>query len=518
MSTPSQTPRRASLTPILVWLAGFTYAIVILGASPGLQPGVDSPYHWAMAERILGGDIVPSVARSLPLTLYRELDVDHNWGFHLALAPFAAFGDAEIGMKVAAACLLATLFLALYLLLSWRRVPWPWAWAALPALFTTLDWRYLMLRGGPLNATLLLLFVGVVFFGRGARRRRLGAVVVSYVAMLCYHGAILLLPMHIAGIAALFALRRDALHPGQWWEPGLTAGGLLGGLLLNPYVDSGATLRFAYYHIGQMGTDALGLYPRAAEFHPFPVSMLSSMPEWSLLPIAVVGAAAWLVFQRARGRAPAADAVVLGAIALVGLVLAARAVRATEYAVPLAVAFVAVATRSTRPTRKQWVGGLLAATVLVALTLHGERTWAVIQRRTPPMDAYAGAAKVLEASKGLVLNVSEADFPYLLSEDRDVRCVQGLSLYFIHPYPALFADVETLRFHPEALPEGVVLRILDRFRERGVTLVAARFGTGMFTFAERHPDILRPVHRTERSMNSIYALDPKALAAHLAAR
>ena len=63
--------------PIFVGGIAALFALFILGSSDGRQPGVDSHYHFMMAQEIAQGNLVPSMAEDLPLTIYKELDVDH---------------------------------------------------------------------------------------------------------------------------------------------------------------------------------------------------------------------------------------------------------------------------------------------------------------------------------------------------------------------------------------------------------------------------------------------------------
>ena len=72
---------------VVVFASG--YAAWVLGATPEHQPGIDSHYHFRMGGEIASGTLVPDMAADLPLTVYRDLDVDHYWGFHVLLAPFA---------------------------------------------------------------------------------------------------------------------------------------------------------------------------------------------------------------------------------------------------------------------------------------------------------------------------------------------------------------------------------------------------------------------------------------------
>ncbi len=247
------------------------------------------------------------MARGLPFTVLRDMPVDHYWGYHLLLAPFALATDPELGMKVATVTLFALVCVATYLFLRARKVSYAWAWAIAPMLFSTQDWRFLQLRGGQLMVPLLFALTQVAFFEPRAWRRRLLLVALGYVAMLSYHGGLVLLAFQLGGVAALLALKRNELAGGRLWEPALTAIGLALGLTVNPYMDRRAsTWRFAALHVGDMGRDTAHLYDDQlmAEFHGFPASVLLSHPEWLVLLLAVLvalGVVVWRSWREPEG-------------------------------------------------------------------------------------------------------------------------------------------------------------------------------------------------------------------------
>jgi hypothetical protein len=500
---------RPALGALVVSLVAGGYAAALLALSPDHQPSADSHYHFSVARDIAGGALVPDVARGLPFTVLHDMPVDHYWGYHLLLAPFALFADAEAGMKVATVVLFAAIFLAAYLFLRARGVVYAWAWALAPACFSTQDWRYLQLRGGQLVLPLLFALAEVAFFEPRVWRRRGWLLVISYVALLSYHGGIVLLPFHVGGILALFFLRRAELAPGQVFEPLLTALGAALGLTLNPYMDARAsTWRFFALHVGEMGRDTKHLYDdqEIAEFHGFPVKVLFAHPEWLLLFAALAVAVARVALRR---RTIGKDAIVLTGMALVGAALTAQAMRTREYSVPIAFALFAVLAPRAAPSRL--VGAIAALTLAAALAFHGDETLPLIATHLPTSQ-YRGARPLLEANGDRpILNIAEADYCMLRWEYPRVVCVQALSRYFIYPYPQLFHDVWVLHDHAEQSPE--TLPILRRFWDRGVRLVAVHRTNGMMQFAEAHPDVLRPVFTSRANGATIFALEESGLPA-----
>jgi hypothetical protein len=503
---------------LVVALVTGAYAAAVLAGWRGYQPSADSLYHFSVAREIARGHLVPDVARSLPFTVLRDMPVDHYWGYHLLLAPFALAGDAEAGMKIATVALFAGIFVSLYLFLRAREVPYAWAWAVMPALVSTQDWRYLQLRGGQLALPLLFGMIQVAFFEPRALRRRAWLVAIGYVALLSYNGGVILLPMHVAGVLALLLARR--LAPGQLGDPAFTALGMALGLTVNPYMDARAsTWRFFALHVGAMGRDSAHLYDDQdiAEFHGFPLRVAFAHPEWLLLLAGTLASIALVAFRERPGAASRAPResregvapVVLAGLALAGVALTAQAMRTREYSVPLAFALFAVLAPR---VRESLVGASLAVPLLAAaFVLHREETLRL--DRGLPTHQYDGALPLLEANGDHpILNIAEADYCMLRWQWDRVVCVQALSRYFIYPYQELFHDVWEL--HDRADTSSETPDVLRRFWDRGVRLVAVHaLHNRMAPYAEAHPELLHRVFVSPINGAAIYAIDGAALGA-----
>lgn len=495
---------------LLVALASGGYAAWLLALAPGYQPGADSHYHFVVGRQIAAGHLVPDVARALPFTVLRDMPVDHYWGYHLLLAPFGLLSDRELGMKAATVVLFGAIYASMYLFLRARGVLHAWAWSLAQVAFVSQDWQYLQLRGGQLVVPLLFATMHVAFFEERPRVRRALLVGLGYVALLGYHGGVVLLPFHAAGVLALFAFDRSALQRGQVFEPALTAGGMALGLTLNPYMDARAsTWRFFALHVGEMGRDSAHLYDDQpnAEFHGFPASALLQYPGWAvLLAATVVAIAIALAVRRDATRSKAAIA--LAGMAAAGIVLTALTLRIREYSVPVAFALLAqLAPRAPRDgLRTRLFGPVIATGLAVALVLHGIEMAPTLKTHLPTRQ-YAGARAILEANGDRpILNIAEADYCMLLWEYDRVVCVQALSRYFIYPYKQLFHDVWELHDRADASPETPA--ILRRFWERGVRLVAAHRTHKMMLYARAHPELLRAVFCSPLNGACIFALDP----------
>jgi hypothetical protein len=490
-----------------VALVSGSYAAALLWADRGYPYSADSHYHFSVGREIAHGSLVPDMAHGLPLTVLADMPVDHYWGYHLLLAPFAWIPDAELGMAVATAFLFAAVCVSIYLFLAARGVVHAGIWALVPMLFSTQDWRFLQLRGGQLTVILLFALAHVAFFEQRIARRRWMLVAIGYVAMLSYNGGVVLLPFHLAGVLAL-ALLSPEHRTARLVDPAFTAAGLALGLTLNPYMDMRASpWRFALLHIGEMGRDTASLYDdqEIAEFHGFPARLLLVHPEWALLLAAIV-AAVVVTIRRARStpRIARTDAIVLAGMALAGILLTAQAIRTREYSVPVAFAFLAVLTPR---RRSKGEAAIAAALVFDVLVLHGLDTAASPGRLASRQ--YEGTRDLLVANgEHPVLNIAEADYCMLRWQYDRVVCVQGLSRYFIYPYPELFHDVWEL--HDRADTSAETPAILRRFYDRGVRLVAVHWmHNHMFRYAETHPAALELVFRSPVNRASIYRIDPR---------
>lgn len=482
----------------------------------GHQASADGYYHFAVARELARGRLHDE-AVALPWTIYRDLPVDHYFGFHLLLVPFAALPSREWGIALATVALFCLVPLSVYWFLSLHRVRAAWAWCFLPVLFANQDWRYLMLRGGGWLVALSLLFVQLACFVSAPRVRRLGIVLVSYVAMLSYQGALILLPLHAGALLGPIAVLRGERKE-RLWEPALTALGLLAGLILNPYMDARfAPLRFLWFHVGYMNLDPAGLYPGLRELGPVPWSLLRENPEFILAAGVVLLSAGWLIARAIRGSRPSYLAAVSMGAALVGLVLTARAIRMREYAVPWATVFLAASLPAwpwPMPLARRVATPALGLTICLLLALKWPDTYELLGNYLPAAQ-YRGARPVLAAYRGPpVLNVAEGDYTTLLWEDPDVAAVQGLSHYFLYPNRPLFDDVTAIR----TASSRERLLALQRFYDRGVRLVTVQQRNSAFALLERYPAAFRVQFRSTPELvepefrSTIYSIEPAALA------
>ncbi len=515
----------AWLGTAFVSVVSLLYGGSLIGARWGYQASADSYYHFAVGREIARGHLLSELEPRLPWTILTKWPVDHYFGFHLLLAPFALLPSPLWGLKLATLLFFMAVPLAVFWFLRARAVPFAWAWCFVPVLFANQDWRYLMLRGGNWLLVLSLVLLQLAFFTPHRKQRRLGIMLVSYVATLSYQGGIILLPLHMAALLSACGLCwSDALRE-RLVDPLFTAAGLGLGFLVNPYMNaSGAPFRFLWFHVGYMNLDPAGLYPGLREFGPVPLAYLPANPELIALPVLLLTAAGSVLCGKLRGRPPSyALSVLLGA-ALVGLVLTARAIRLREYSVPWAVLFCALFAARLRlpwqmPLLRRIAAPALGAFVCILLLLKWPNTFDLLGEHLPSAQ-YAGALPLLQAYRGPpVLDVAEGDYTTLRWEDPEVSAVQGLSHYFLYPNRAVFADVTALRESPSVAQRLAAAR---RFYDRGVRLVAVQHRNSAFALFEHYPSAFRLAYRSStndveaRFRSSIYVLDRAGLDAALA--
>ena len=540
----------AWLKPIGVGVASLVVTSVILGQFPGHQPGIESHYHYKMGQKIANGDLRPNPGDHLPLSvLASDHPVDHHFGFHLLIAPFAGYGsliaDHEVAMKLTSIVFVVLAVLALFWLLVQVNAPAPELLCFVPSVFGMVFWRNIQLRGGTLMAIGL---VGLVYLAFVQERwRRL--LVASYALMLCYHGAFLALPVIFATPLGIFAwefLFRGVVDRSAF-RPTLTVGlGLLFALVVSPYGIE--AFEFLFFHLHTAFGDPRGHYQSGHEFSPFSAAMLANFFEYVLIPIGlvVVGVGLW------KNRAIAPRSLLGPFFATVALVvLTWRSHRLVEYSVPMFVFTYGSYLGSLRGAERLKVIRMsagLSVVFTILLFTHVGQSWSLMTRgailvalgigvvplilrgarpavlallvalfitvtghrnlsemvnfsRThgTPTTLYAGAKETFRANPGVIGNLYQSDFSLILWEDHDAECVQGLNYYFIDgsdPLHQALARLKQKRPYDPARDDQELSSALRVLWERGVRVVTQRthlasgFPRPLIHFADRNPKIL----------------------------
>jgi len=435
----------------------------VLAASLALQfsfpqlIGSDGFFHLRMAQDPLAG--MPWMPRSI----FGSGWVDHQFLFHLLMAPFAWLIEGIAAAKVSAAVFAALAVTACYRFLRQERVPGAALFALLPC---AASWDLLMRLEMPRAQSLALLFL---VLGLMALRRAqpLLLFTLSWAFMASYHVALVALPVALLHAAAFsrakggFKIRPSAA----------VAGGLLTGLSIHPH--SPRTFEFLWQHVVQKVVNSEQL-PVGGEWQDGILTLLGPAGEggellrvlsFSLGPLLLLGGAA-LALSRARGRR-SGEAVllfVLAGTACLGLLAGSKAV---EYAAPFSALALGLSLRDLNP---DWLNSrriLRRLGITLAALLFFQGCWlrASVIATEPDPDRFASAADFLrsEALPGEVIyHFSWGDFPELVWQAPEFRYIVGLDPHFLQLKSAnLWARYEDLAVCSYANPSKPIRTLFN---------------------------------------------------------
>ena len=501
-----------------VGLTAMVLASFMLASMPETQPGIESHYHYRMAERIASGDLLPSPGDSLPLgPLAKAYPVDHHWGLHVVMIPITWLGDLYdddyTGLKMGSILFFTLTLLGFFLVLRRFSIPSAALLSLSPLAFEALGWRYLQLRGGGLMAIGLLYWAYFAFWVQSKRR----TILVSYLLTISYQGSFLMLPLSFAGVFGRWVGERNSIRetikPATW-----TLVGLLLGFLAGPYLwDS---FSFLIFHLNTAFGDPAGYYGSGHEFSPMSLSMLSMAPEYGVLALLVVGAS-WVAYRHRNELDPRVFSFLAMALALV--FLSARSLRIVEYAVPFGVLALSLLyfARSYSLGRFFQISLILLVSILAANRL--QKTIEQGSRGTPTQ-TYSELTQLLERQEGIVGNLYQADFSLILWAHPEARCLQGLNHYFVDPEIRAALDalkMKGVRSYSAPDHDEMLRQSLKVLTAKGVSLFTARamrhdWPHPFVQFAQHNPQWLERVHPPpvntgrdlEGSLSFIWAWNP----------
>jgi hypothetical protein len=358
------------LHPAVFVAALFTAALAFHSSFPGLL-GYDGFFHIAQARRMTELGLAPDQSwMSHGVVVGRW--VDHHWGFHVLLMPFARWG--LMGGKLGAALLGATSLSALYLWLRSRRVPLPELWAIAPvALSWSFLFRLMTVRAMCLSTGLLILVLHLAVRGPAW-----GLFLAAVGWALSYQLSVLAVPIAIGAWLVPRLMRRDG--PSGWTAVAGPAG-FATGLLVHP--QSPESVRFFLKHVA-IGAGA----PSGTEWQPPLPSEFWMHGGVLLLVFLAAGALAW---RRRSSWSPETVLLVLGALA--GAALTLKSMRFVEFGAPLlAMAGGLLWRESGRELRRPVA---VAATALLVVGL-GANAITARDHRHPDAQRTWGAAAWLE--------------------------------------------------------------------------------------------------------------------------
>jgi hypothetical protein len=363
----------------------------------------------------------------LPHSVFAAAWVDHQFLFHLLLAPFTWFLADLVAAKVAAATFAALAAFACYRLLLAERAPAALLYTLLPAAVSWHFWlRMEMPRAQALSLALLVTALGALSRGQHVR-----LFILSWLYAWLYHVSLVLLPLavaHTLGVALLAPGGQRRRIP--WQGPLVVCGGLLAGLAIHPH--SPRTFSFMYQHVvlKVLNRDAL---PVGMEWQDGSLSALLHS-GWGGLVALVLGLALWAASRERRSGVTA-----LFLLAASGATAASLlGTRFLEYAVPLSILALALALRDFDPSppRFGWRPLRWAAAIGLGamLLLSGQRLVTSVQETEPDPQRLAAAmtwaAEHIPAGETL-FHFSWNDFPELVFHGPRYRYIAGLDPHFL---------------------------------------------------------------------------------------
>jgi hypothetical protein len=156
--------KRASTLPGIVLL------LAVLAAHLSLFPKIadlDGFYHLGHAAAYAQGSVFDTSFPWASQSVMADRGADLWWGFHVMLLPFAALGDVEWGIRIAALTLTFLLLGIFYWILRRHAVPGAAWWTlALFAAVPNVLFRFVMLRPHMLSLAAALLLLSVLVRGR----------------------------------------------------------------------------------------------------------------------------------------------------------------------------------------------------------------------------------------------------------------------------------------------------------------------------------------------------------------
>ena len=313
------------LLPLLLFILFLLGMAVIEFATPNL-PDNDGFYHIKFAYMMRTEGLKPDFTY-LPLSILNEKEFyDHHFLFHVALIPFT-FGDLRLGAKWAAVIFSSLAFLAVWYLFHRQRIPFAWLWAlALLGISDAFLYRLSVTRAQSLSLGVLALAYAWLLEGKTKH-----LAILSFIYVWMYDAFPLILALGVLHLVAVaLTEHRLELRPLLF-----IAGGVLAGMIINPYFPD--NLVFSFRHMLPKLTGATSVSV-GNEWYPYDTGQLlkNSLPAFA----AFAGGA--LALGLSGRKMDARTAMGFFAALLFGLMLF-QARRFVEYFPPFALIFAAFA-------------------------------------------------------------------------------------------------------------------------------------------------------------------------------
>jgi len=209
----------------------------------------DSYYHVKMAELIRDQGI-PQTFPWLQFTILRDNYVDHQLLFHILLIPFVSILGPIMGAKIFEVLVVSLAFLLFYLILRDNKLKGA-VWFALFALFMmSSDFYYRMNFIRDMGLSLLFMMGGLYVMFKKFKYQYGVLGILCYLYVLAYGGFMFLPILAVTYFVAQLLL-------GEKWDwkiPLIAIGGMIAGLLINPYFPK--NIEFLFAQIFQTGLGA----------------------------------------------------------------------------------------------------------------------------------------------------------------------------------------------------------------------------------------------------------------------
>ena len=452
----------------LVFVACAVAFHAMLAQAPGLLD-IDALYHFKVARLILHEG--PWVDISwLPFTVLGDHGPDHQWLFHVLLAPLTLLGNDLDAVTWASAIVAAAMPAALLPFLHRAAVPWPALFAvAMLCTAAILPGRFLSLRAQDLAVVLM---VATLFFAAWRRPVALG--IVAFLFMQSYHAAVVTGLLVVAVVGAHWLLTRRV-------ETRLVTAAIVGtaaGLAASPWFP--ANVRYLLFHTFFKTTQAkVGLVGN--EWLPVTWAHLAleSWPAHLLLASGLAALSLAIRRDPRRWRIAGADTMAAGVATLAFLAMYRFGWRFVEYYAPFAVLTAALlwrdaigtlGTAHARIRSRRAIAACLACIVAVGMWVGGARVGSALTHR---FDAYADMMRYVDAHdpRPMIVDTLWSDFQQMFYWSERGRFVAGLDGHYL-----LYGDLDrfkawnALATGEAAQHEGNAAMIRDAFGARWAVL------------------------------------------------
>lgn len=345
------------LSYLIVYAAAFGLLLIFQSSPYFADP--DSFYHAKMALLIRDQGIVHQFPW-LQLTVLGQEYTDQHFLYHVALIPFVTWLPPLVGLKLATVVFGAGLFTVIYWMFRRLNVRWPVVFILVLLAIRPFTFR-ISLAKAP-STSLIFLFLGLTWMFE-YRLKHLFALAFAYV---WYYGGFPLLGVTAGAVGVASWLhnrlmtkldshrfvnkvlspvgRHRRITGGRFLNltmVAVTVGGLLAGLIINPYFPG--NLRFYFHQLINIGIinfrNVIGVGNEWYSYN-FGDLLANGALATLLLLLAIIG-------MVLRWRAQSKRSWALGLLTVFTFLLTLKSRRYVEYYIPVAVAFAAVSISDT---------------------------------------------------------------------------------------------------------------------------------------------------------------------------